>query len=66
MSNKSCFTTDTVVRREVNFFLSYPRLKTQKHAVSVDLSNSSFSFHEHFNRQLTYAVFYIQTGKMFK
>ena len=35
MSDKSCFTKDTVVRREVkHFFISYQRLKIRKHWVS--------------------------------
>ena len=38
--------------------ISYLRLKTQKHLVSIGLSYSGFSFYEHFNRQFTYAVFF--------
>ena len=59
MSGKksSCFTTDTVVRRDVKFFfISYQRLKTKKYSVRVSLSYSGFSFYEHFNRQFSYAV----------
>ena len=45
--------------------ISYRRLKTQKHSVSIGFSCFGFYFHEHFNRQFTYAVFlYIQNRKM--
>ena len=50
--------SDRVARREVKkYFLSYGRLKTQNHSMSKGFSSSGFSFHEHFNRQFTYAVF---------
>ena len=39
------------------FFISYQRLKTHKHLVSIGLSCSSFTFYEYFNRKITYAVF---------
>ena len=36
MSDESCFTKDKIVRREVkNKIISYRRLKTQKHSVSI-------------------------------
>ena len=57
ISDKRCFTMDTVVQREVNFVLRYPRLKTLKHSVSMDLSCPSFSFNEHFNGQFAYIHF---------
>ena len=44
MSDESNFTTDAVVRREVNFFIRYRPLKTQKHSVSIDLSRLIFLF----------------------
>ena len=45
-------------------FISYRRLKTQKYSVSIRFPCSGFSFCEHFNRQLTYAFFFIfQTVK---
>ena len=37
--------------------VSYRSLKTQKGSVSIGLSYSFFSFHEHFNWRFTYAVF---------
>lgn len=40
MSDQSCFTTDTVVRRE-------------EHLVSIGISYSGFLFYEHFKRQFT-------------
>ena len=59
MSDESCFTTDTIVSCEVNFFfISCRRFKTHKHLVSIDFSCSGF-FYGHFNRQFTYAVFFI-------
>ena len=45
MSDKNCFTTDTVGRREVKKFVSYGRLKTQKHLVSTGLPCSGFPFY---------------------
>ena len=58
ISDKSCFTTDTVVCREVKkCFTSYRGLETHNHLVSIGFSCSCFSFYEHFNRQFTYAVF---------
>ena len=58
MSDESCFTTDTVIRREVKKkFIRYGRLETQNHSVSIGLSCSGFSFYEYFNRQFTNAVF---------
>ena len=53
-----CFTMDAVIQCEVNFFCKL-LLKIQKHFVSIDFSCSGFSFHEHFNRQFTYGVFFI-------
>ena len=47
----------------VYFFISYHCLKTQKHSISMGLSCSGFSFYRDFNRQITYAVFYIQNRK---
>ena len=41
-------------------FISYWHLKIHKLLVIICLSCPAFSFYEHFNRQLTYAVFYIQ------
>ena len=38
-------------------YVSYQRLKTKKHSVSMGLCCSGFSFHGHLNRQFTYAVF---------
>ena len=35
------------------FFISYRRLKTQKHLVSIDVFCSGIYFYEHFNRQFT-------------
>ena len=44
MSNESCISTGTVVRREVKIiFISYQPLKTQKHLVSIGLSCSDAS-----------------------
>ena len=64
MPDESYFTTGTVVRHEVkNIIISYRRLKTQKHLVSIGLPYSSFSFYEPFNRQFTDAVFYMQNVK---
>ena len=59
MSDKSCFTTGTVVRHEVKFFfINCWHLKTQKHLVSIGLS---CSFYEHFNRHFyLYSFFNIQ------
>ena len=57
---------DTFVRYEVKKnILSYQRLKTQKHLVSIGLSGSGFSCCERFIRQFTYPVFYIQNRKTF-
>ena len=39
-------------------YISYRRIKTQKHSVSIELPYSG-SFYEHFYIQLTYAVFFI-------
>ena len=64
MFDESYFTTNTVVRVKLIFFITYRRLKTQKHSVSIGLSGSGFSFYEHFNRQLTYAVFLYSNRKM--
>ena len=44
--------------------ISCRRLKTHRHSVSIGPSCSGFSFYEHFNRQFTYAVFYIQNRTM--
>ena len=65
MSDKNCLTTDTVARREVKkvFYISYRRLKIQKHSVSIGISCPGF-FYKHFQRHFTYAVFYIQNRKM--
>ena len=66
VSDESCFTTDTTVWRELKkSFASYQRLKNQKHSVNISLSCCSFHFYEHFNKQFTYAVFYIQNRKMY-
>ena len=54
MSNESCFTTDTVVQREVRSIRS----------ISIGLSCSGLSFFGHCNRQFTYAVFYIQNRNL--
>ena len=40
-------------------YISFERLKTQKHLVSIGLAFSGFTFYEHFNKQFTYAVFFI-------
>ena len=40
----------------LSFFLSYWRLKTHRHLVSMFLFYSDFSLYEHFIRQMTYAV----------
>ena len=57
MSDESCFTTETVVRREVEKKkISFQCLKTQKHSVSIGLC-TVFSFNEHFHKQLINAVF---------
>ena len=45
---------------------SYRRLKNYKHSVSIGLSCSGFPFYEHFNRQFTYAVFYVQNRNVFE
>ena len=39
VSDKDCFATDTVVRRELKkkLFISYQRLKTQKHSISIGI-----------------------------
>ena len=39
------------------FHISYRRLKTQKHSVSIGLPCCGISFYEHFNRQFNYAGF---------
>ena len=58
MSDDSFFTTDTVVQPEVKKkSISYQRLKTQKHSVSINLFFGGFPFYEDFNRQFTYVVF---------
>ena len=46
--------------------ISYQRLKTQKHSVSISLFCSGFSFYEHFNRQLIHlcSFLYIYNCKM--
>ena len=44
MFDESCFTTDTIVQREIKEFISYRRLKTQKHSVRKGLSRSWFFF----------------------
>ena len=42
--DENCFKTNTVVRCEVKFFsISYRRLKTEKHSVSLGLSCSDFT-----------------------
>ena len=57
ISDENCFTTDTVVRREVKKkFITYLDLKTYKHLVRIGLSCSLFSFYENFKRQLTCTV----------
>ena len=61
MCDESYFITDTAVGREVEKvfcqFVSYRRLKAQKHLVSLGLFSYALSFYEGFNRQLTEAVF---------
>ena len=48
-------------------YVSYQRLKTKKHSVSMGLCRSGFSFHGHLNRQFTYAVFlYSKPWDMFE
>ena len=48
-------------------YVSYQRLKTQKHSVSMGLCCSVFSFHGHLNRQCTYAVsLYSKPSEMFE
>ena len=48
-------------------YVSYQRLKTKKHSVSIGLCCSGFSFHGHLNRQFTYAVFlYSKPWDMFE
>ena len=42
MSDKGCFTTDTVVRREVKKTVHYRCLETQKHSVSICLYYFNF------------------------
>ena len=50
MSDKSCFTTDTVIQFEVKkLFISYQRRKSQKHLVRIGLSCFGFSFCDYFN-----------------
>ena len=44
-------------------FISYRRLKTQRHSVNIGFPCPGFPFCEHFNRQFTYAVFDIQNRK---
>ena len=63
--HKNFSTKDSVVWHEFKYiYISYQHLKTQKHSVCLGLSCSGFSFNEHFNRQFTYAVFYIfKTGR---
>ena len=55
LSDESCFTTDTAVRREI----SRRHLETQKHLVSIDFSYSGFSSYEHLIENLLNAVFFI-------
>ena len=56
ISDEICFSKNTVVRRYFKKNISYRRIKTQKHSVSIELPYSG-SFYEHFYIQLTYAVF---------
>ena len=48
----------------LKIFLSYQGLESQEHSLGKGLSYSGFSFYEHFNRQFTYAAFFIQNRKM--
>ena len=62
MSDEICFTTDTVMKREVkkkqkNFKVT--SVLKFKHLVSIDLSCSAFSSDKHSNRQVAYAVLFI-------
>ena len=46
MSGEVCFTTDTVIRLEIkNIYISYRRLKTQKHSVNIGLYRFGFFIH---------------------
>ena len=65
MFDESCFTTDTIVQREIKEFISYQRLKTQKHSVRKGLSRSWFSFYEHCIRQFTLQFFIFQTVRFY-
>ena len=65
MFDESCFTTDTIVQREIKEFISYRRLKTQKHSVRKGLSRSWFSFYEHCIRQFTLQFFIFQTVRFY-
>ena len=57
MSDENCFTTETVVRREVkNFFIRY-----RGRGNHIGISCSGVSFHKHFNRHFIYAVFIFKT-----
>ena len=59
MSDKSCFTTDTAVRRELKKIYKLP----QKDSVSIGLCCSGFSLYEYFNTQFIYS-FFIENHKM--
>ena len=66
MSDESCFTTDTVVWREIiQIFCKFPTswnsqvIGKHKHFLFW------FCFYKHFNMQFTYAVFYIQNRKVY-
>ena len=65
MSDENCFMTDTAVRREIKkkFFISYRRLKTQKHSVSIGHFRSVF-FMNILIDNLQRRFFYIQDRKM--
>ena len=62
LSDESCFTKDTISRCDVIFFISSRRLVTHDLSVSIGLSCSGFSFHDHFNRQSNF--FNIENCKM--
>ena len=65
MPDKRCLITGTALRHEVKkVFYKLPTSENQKHSVSISLFCSGFSFYEHFTRQFTVAVFYIQNRKM--
>ena len=63
-SDEGCFTTDTVVRREVKFFfISYRLLKTQNHSVRIGLYCFAF-FINIFVDNLLMQFFHVPNRKM--